>query len=48
MRISFWEIMNGIDDKITNEKTVRFCKGNEIMNNPTFSLKNNEILKNLT
>ena len=45
--IFFWEIMNGIDDKIINEKTARFCKENEIMDNPTFFLTHTEILKNL-
>ena len=43
----FWEIMNGIDEKIINEKTVRFCKENEIMDNPTFFLTYAELIKNL-
>ena len=43
----FWEIMNGIDEKIINEKTARFCKENEIMDNPTFFLTYAEIIKNL-
>ena len=37
----FWEIMNGIYDKIINEKTARFCKENEIMDNPIFFLTYN-------
>ena len=43
----FWEIMNGVDDKIVNEKTCWFCKENEIMDNPTFFLTYAEVIKNL-
>ena len=39
--------MNGIDDKTINEKTARFCKENEIIDNPTLFLTYAEIIKNL-
>ena len=42
----FWEIMNGVDDKVVNEKTCTFCKENYIMDNPPFFLTPDELIKN--
>ena len=42
----FWEIVNGVDDKIVNEKTCRFCKEMEIMDSPNIFMTHTEIINN--